>query len=118
MQVIHDGIRLDPTVPSVEVVDEDWAINPAQHCLQHEPTRTVFRIGVDENKTEGQPVTVLDFSAHLVAIGEGCALPSASEIETLGRAAIALYLVAFGYLRPGAPDAAPMPNGAAAVYDC
>lgn len=96
MFVIYDEIRLDPSDRSIAVNEMEWTISPQVHSLHHGPTRTIFQIGVDEKETESAPLTPGDFAAHLVALGEGCALPSPEEIEALGRAAIALYLVAFG----------------------
>jgi hypothetical protein len=100
MLVISDEIRLSPAHNGVEVIDTDWAINPKRHTMQHEPTKTVFHINLDEKENESEPLSSTDFSATLVAIGEGCALPPPEMIETLGRQALVLYFVATGLIRP------------------
>lgn len=118
MVVIYDEIRFDPTRKSVDACDGDWAINPKHHTMQHEPTRTVFLIELDEKPTEGDPLTPMDFSARLVAIKEGCALPPPEIVEMLGRAALALYLVAIGLIEPNASSEAILPDGVQQAYAC
>lgn len=118
MLVIYDAIRFDPSGKTFQIREADWAIDPKQHCLQHEPTRTVFRICVDEKETESAPLTVMDFSAHLVEIGHGRALPPPEEIETLGRSAIGLYLIALGYLVPEAEAGGSLPCGIENAHEC
>jgi len=118
MFVIYDEIRLDPSVKAVELCDTDWAINPRSHIMRHYPTETIFDIAVDEKATEGEPLTIMDFSSRLVAIDKGCALPDPETIETLGRAALVLYLVAMGYMRPSAEAEACLPDGMQQGYAC
>jgi hypothetical protein len=104
MFVIYDAIRLDAIAKSIEIFDEDWAINPKAHGMQHQPTGTVYEIRVDEKPTEGSLLTAMDFSARLVAIRSGSALPSEETIKELGQTAIALYLVAMGFTQTGPED--------------
>lgn len=118
MFVIYDEIRLDPTAKSLQLNETDWAINPKQHCMQHDPTQTVFRICVDEKATEAEPLTVMDFSAHLVALGEGQALPAPDVIESLGRNAIGLYLLACGFLTRRTETGMDLPSGIENAYEC
>jgi len=118
MFVIYDEIRLDPSVRSIDVTDTDWAVNPKTHCMQHEPTRTVFNISMDDKVSEGGPLTILDFSAHLVAIKEGCALPEPDVITTLGRSALVLYFVGLGYIRPNEEADGNLPDGVQQAYVC
>ena len=118
MFVIYDEIRLDPAQNGVEVCDADWTINPKHHYMEHEPTRTVFQIDVDEKATESEPLTMMDFSARLVAIRPGYALPGPEMIETLGRAALALYLVAFGYAARQEQSKTNLPDGMQQGYAC
>jgi hypothetical protein len=99
MFVIYDEIRLDPSAKSISACEAEWAINPKRWIMQHEPSETVFRISVDRMPNEGDPpLTLMDFSSTLMAIGEDCTLPRPEDIETLGRAAIVLYLKATGNL--------------------
>lgn len=118
MFVIYDEIRLDPAVNRFQVDDTEWAINPKQHCLRHEPTQTVFCIGVDDKATESEPLTMMDFAAHLVALGEGRALPPPDEIEKLGRTAIGLYLVACGFLTRQQESWMDLPPGVEKAHEC
>jgi hypothetical protein len=110
MFVIYHEIRLDPSVTSLSIAEDEWAINPNDHVMQHGPTETAFHISVDEKENEGEPITTGDFSSRLVAIRDGRALPPPAVIETLGRESIVLYLVAMGYTpKRTQPEAAAIP---------
>jgi hypothetical protein len=100
MHVIYEAIQLDPSLPAVPVCGSEWAINPRHNTLHHGPTKTVFEVFLKEQTAEAKMVRSMDFYSLLVAIADGCALPPPEVIEMLGRQAIALYLMAFGYLKP------------------
>ena len=100
MFVIYDEIRLDPSAQSISACAAEWAINPKRNIMQHEPSETVFRILADRMPNEDDPpLTIMEFSSTLVAIGDDCTLPDPEDIETLGRQAIVLYLRSVGALQ-------------------
>jgi hypothetical protein len=118
MFVIYDEIRLDPSVRSISLNETEWAINPKTHCMQHEPTKTLFHIFMNDEASEKKSLNIGDFSARLVAIGEGCALPEPDVITTLGRSALVLYFVALGYIRPNEEADGNLPDGVQQAYVC
>lgn len=100
MFIIYDAIRLDPSVKSVAVCETEWAIDPKEHCMHHEPSGICFRIGMDQKATESDPLSPSDFWARPVGLRDAGVLPGPEAVETLARAAIVLYLSALGFIGP------------------
>ena len=118
MLVIYDEVRLDPSMKSIALNDEEWAINPLGHVMHHNPTRTVFQVSIDGRAMERGTATLADFTSRLVEIDRGCALPPPQLVEVLARQSLVLYLVAIGMVTPAIEEAASSPTGDSPQYMC
>ena len=96
-------IKLDPQKDHVDVEDDDWAIDVAQHLMRHMPTKMTFRIEMDEESQKAGAGTILNFLARPIHICSGHHLPPEGELIELGRAAILLYLQGSGLIKPERP---------------
>jgi len=118
MFVIAPEVRLDPQTTNLTFDEWDWAINPEGETMKHLPSDTLYQIRVDAKEDEASPLFPMDFSARLIAIGPGCALPSPANREALARQSIALYLRATGYLHPYPEAEGAAAQGRANPYVC
>ncbi len=96
-------IKLDPQKDHVDIEEDDWAIDVAEHLMRHRPTKLTFWIGMDEEAQKAGGGTIFNFLAKPVHICSGHQLPPPAELIELGRAAILLYLHGSGLIKPERP---------------
>src|SRR5581483_6521972 len=100
MQIDGEEIKRDPEKDSIDIEEDDSAIEGGEHMMRHMPTKLTFRIEMDEEAQKAGAGTVFNFSARPVHICSGHQLPPASVTSELGRAAILLYLYGTGLIGP------------------
>jgi len=101
---IHGAeIRLDPQKNSVDVAEDDWSIGSGSNFMTHLPSHVTFQVDLDEGMKKAERVSVFNFSAKPVHIGQGHALPGPEQLIELGRGAILLYLQGIGALQAAQP---------------
>ena len=100
MYIDGEEIKLDPEKQSIDVEEDDWAIDRGGHLMRHMPTKVTFRIEMDDEAQKAGGGTIFNFIARPVHICPGQRLPPGDVMTELGRAAILLYLYGSGLFDP------------------